>query len=152
MGTTAHPPPPDSWAARFAARLKATRIQSGFATVAQAVKATGLPHSSLAAYESGTNTPTVERLATLAVTYRCATDYLLLLSDHPQGLPAGGAVLDVRMLERIRACSTLADLARVLQGQDPVLFTDLPSNCRMVTVQEALRIRDAIQEHMDGLR
>ncbi|MBQ7945039.1 MAG: helix-turn-helix transcriptional regulator [Lachnospiraceae bacterium] len=60
----------------------------------EAAIAIGVSASIISNYESGTRTPSLEALMTLANLYRCSTDYLLGLEKSPLN------VLDTSMLSK----------------------------------------------------
>ncbi len=61
-------------------KIKELRVESGLYQ-SQLAEMVGLAQNTISQYENGTNSPSIETLANLAIVLKTTTDYLLGLED-----------------------------------------------------------------------
>lgn len=96
----------------LAQRLRQARASAGISQK-DACRLAGVSRGSLGNWESGSAEISATRLLALARLYGVSADYLLGMSDHPQGLRVGDLIVDED------------GMAEILGTRDPQAFRDM---------------------------
>lgn len=127
--------PPES--VRFSQRLRAARLERDLdqQEVADALEV------SLATYgkwERMVTQPKAVEIGRLARLLDVSADYLLGLTDHPQGLRVGTLIVDQHALERFRLAPRAEDAAKVINRSKSFLSfaNKVPEGARVITPEQ----------------
>jgi len=129
----------------FATRLRQLRSAAGlnqqqlagFARVAQ---------TTISSWETGSSSPDVDELVRLARHFACTTDYMVGLSDHPQPIAPDTWIVDLELVEAIRA----------EKRPEHIKSTDswavvVPSRHQVLTSTQYSRLAQELAPHIERL-
>lgn len=133
----------------LAARLRELRARFRL-TQDQVAKKLGCHESAVSRWENGNRFPTGEDLLVLSDLFRVSIDYLL--GKTHQYLPAGTALVDQVLLDRLEAAATTAEFDALIQGhEEQAVWLPVPEGAVVVPVGEAMRrARRVADKHKDS--
>ncbi|MEC7583429.1 MAG: helix-turn-helix transcriptional regulator [Planctomycetota bacterium] len=118
-------------------KLRELRARDGL-TQDQVAKALGVHESAVSRWEGGSRVPTADDLVRLSDLYQVSVDSLL--GKETQYSPAGVALLDRVLLERLEAAETTEEFDElILENRDHALWLPVPEGAVLVQVAEAMR-------------
>lgn len=113
----------------------------------------GFSRSAIYAWESGHAMPNAEALAALARCYRVSADYLLGLTDHPEGLRPGVHVVDEDRRRALLDATSPDQVKRLrLPGADRLAFVQrIPGRPRVMSEAEYLAAEKEVLAHLRSI-
>ncbi len=139
--------------ASLAERLRKARQEAGFKRFEDAAKKACISVNTLKSYEYGKFVPSALNLAALAKAYQVTTDWLLGMSNHPKGLPAGKALVDLETAEAILAARTREELLPHLSWHPPITqcIRPIPTRGEILSLKEAMSLSQRLVAKINRL-
>lgn len=103
-------------------------------TIADLGRESGVKPQTISRWEAGQNVPNCEGIIAVANACGVTTDYLLCRVDHPDQLPPGHWIVDMALIERMRA----GDLP---SRKDEVLGIPVPVGAAVVNSTEFAKLQ-----------
>lgn len=130
--------PQRALAEHFAGRLRELRARCGW-TQDQVAQRLGCHESAVSRWESGSRFPTGSDLVALADLFGVSADDLLGRSC--QHVRPGAALVDLQLLERLAAASSIEDFERLVEANgDQAVWLPVPDGAAVMPVTEAMRL------------
>jgi transcriptional regulator with XRE-family HTH domain len=116
----------------------------------QVARKLGCHESAVSRWENGNRFPTGEDLVALSDLFEVSIDYLL--GKPHQHLPAGTALVDQVLLDRLEAAATTAEFdALIREHEEQAVWLPVPEGAVVVPVGEAMRrARRVADKHKDS--
>lgn len=129
-------------------RLRELRARRGY-TQDYVAKRLGCHESAVSRWESGSRFPTGEDLVALADLFEVSTDDLL--GRTRQYAPAGCALLDMKLLERLAAVESTEEFDRlIVEHDEQAVWLPVPEGAVLVPVPEAMRLARKVADKHQG--
>ncbi len=142
------PSPSSNLSRILAARLRELRARQGM-TQDQVAKALGVHESAVSRWEGGSRFPTGDDLLKLSDLFRVSIDTLFGKAEQP--VPAGCALLDQALLDRLAQAKDTAEFDRlVTQHQGHAIWLPVPDGAVVLPVAEAMRRTHKVAEQHRG--
>ncbi|MCR9244836.1 MAG: helix-turn-helix transcriptional regulator [bacterium] len=139
---------PRPLATHLSVRLRELRARRGY-TQDYVAKRLGCHESAVSRWESGSRFPTGEDLVALADLFEVSTDDLL--GRTRQYAPAGCALLDMKLLERLAAVESTEEFDRlIVEHDEQAVWLPVPEGAVLVPVPEAMRLARKVADKHQG--
>ncbi|MBM4062031.1 MAG: helix-turn-helix transcriptional regulator [Planctomycetes bacterium] len=137
-------PVPRPLASHLSLRLRELRARRGL-TQDQVARHLGCHESAVSRWESGSRFPTGEDLVKLADLFEVSTDDLL--GRMRQYAAQGSALVDMRLLEKLRDAATTEEFDRLVEAnEDQTIWLPVPDGAVLMKVTEAMALARKVAE------
>mgnify|MGYP002713135892 CR=1 FL=1 len=139
--------------AQLAEKLRKARLEAGFKRFEDAARKAGISVNTLKSYEYGKFVPSALNLAALAGAYDVTTDWLLGMNAHPNGLPAGKALVDMETAQAILDAETREEILPHLHWHPPVTqcIQAIPGKAEILSLKEAMSLSQKLVAKVNRL-
>lgn len=104
-------------------------------TLADLARESGVKHQTISRWECGQNVPNCDGIVAVARACGVTTDYLLCQTDYPERLPPGHWIVDLALLDRMRA-------GEMPERQDEILGVPVPHGAGLVNSTEFAKLQE----------
>lgn len=104
-------------------------------TITDLSRESGVKHQTISRWECGSNVPNAEGIVAVAKACGVTTDWLLGITDHPEQLPPGYWLVDMALLDRMRA----GDLSH---QPGEIFGVPVPPGARMVNSKQFAKLSE----------